>query len=100
MASCAGRSARRQPPEGLPAPQLPELAGVHGIVIAGIGGTGVVTVSAVLGMAAHLDGRFAATIDQTGLAQKFGAVMSYVRIAGSRRCHSRAAHPGRATRTC
>jgi indolepyruvate ferredoxin oxidoreductase len=67
----------------LPAPRVPEPSGVHGIVIAGVGGTGVVTVSAVLGMAAHLDGRFATTIDQTGLAQKFGAVMSHVRIAAT-----------------
>jgi indolepyruvate ferredoxin oxidoreductase len=69
--------------EGLPAPELPAGEGPHDIVIAGVGGTGVVTISAVLGMAAHLDGRFAATIDQTGLAQKFGAVMSYVRVASS-----------------
>ncbi len=78
------RSERAAPSAaGLPEPRLPEAADVHGIVIAGIGGTGVVTVSSVLGMAAHLDGRFAATIDQTGLAQKFGAVMSYVRIGRS-----------------
>ncbi len=67
----------------LPSPQLPGLAGAHGIVIAGIGGTGVVTLSAVLGMAAHLDGLFATTIDQTGLAQKFGAVLSFVRMGAS-----------------
>ncbi|MBM4197029.1 MAG: indolepyruvate ferredoxin oxidoreductase family protein [Gammaproteobacteria bacterium] len=74
----------RQPDvAGLPAPQLPVLRQAHGIVIAGVGGTGVVTLSAVLGMAAHLDGRYAVTMDQTGLAQKFGAVMSHVRIGRS-----------------
>ncbi|GMW07275.1 MAG: indolepyruvate ferredoxin oxidoreductase [Nevskiales bacterium] len=69
------------PVADLPAPTLREPDGPYGIVIAGIGGTGVVTMSAVLGMAAHMDGRCATTIDQTGLAQKFGAVLSYVRIA-------------------
>ncbi|QRP48829.1 indolepyruvate ferredoxin oxidoreductase family protein [Amycolatopsis sp. FDAARGOS 1241] len=47
----------------------------------GIGGTGVVTISAVLQMAAHLDGRFAAGLEQTGLAQKGGPVVSDVRIS-------------------
>jgi indolepyruvate ferredoxin oxidoreductase len=47
----------------------------------GIGGTGVVTVSRILQMAAHLDGRYAAGLDQTGLAQKGGPVISDVRIA-------------------
>ncbi len=47
----------------------------------GIGGTGVVTVSAILQMAAHLDGRHAAGLEQTGLAQKGGPVVSDVRIA-------------------
>ncbi len=47
----------------------------------GVGGTGVVTVSAILQMAAHLDGRHAAGLDQTGLAQKGGPVLSDVRIA-------------------
>jgi indolepyruvate ferredoxin oxidoreductase len=47
----------------------------------GVGGTGVVTVSAVLQMAAHLDGRFAAGLEQIGLAQKGGPVISDLRIA-------------------
>ncbi|GAA3388447.1 indolepyruvate ferredoxin oxidoreductase family protein [Cryptosporangium minutisporangium] len=50
----------------------------------GIGGTGVVTVSQILQMAAHLDGRFAAGLEQVGLAQKGGPVVSDVRIAKSR----------------
>ena len=63
----------------LPTPQAG--AGAADIVIAGVGGTGVVTISQLLGTAAHLDGKFAATLDMTGLAQKGGAVFSHVRIA-------------------
>ncbi len=49
----------------------------------GIGGTGVVTVSQILQMAAHLDGLSAAGVDQTGLAQKGGPVISDLRIAAA-----------------
>ncbi|MFT5442610.1 MAG: indolepyruvate ferredoxin oxidoreductase [Myxococcota bacterium] len=71
--------------EDLPAPQL-RLAtshdsGVYNIVLAGIGGTGVTTAAALLGMAAHLEGRASAVLDMTGLAQKGGAVVSHVRLA-------------------
>ena len=62
----------------LPAPASPARAD---ILLAGIGGTGIVTVSHLLGMAAHLDGKFASTVDMTGLAQKGGAVLSHVRIS-------------------
>ena len=51
------------------------------ILIVGVGGTGIVTVSQLLGTAAHLDGRYASTLDMTGLAQKGGAVQSHVRIS-------------------
>ena len=51
------------------------------ILIAGVGGTGIVTVSQLLGTAAHLDGRHVSTLDMTGLAQKGGAVLSHVRIS-------------------
>ena len=51
------------------------------ILIAGVGGTGVVTVSRLIAMAAHLDGKFASSLDMTGLAQKGGAVLSHVRIS-------------------
>ncbi|MFE8071968.1 indolepyruvate ferredoxin oxidoreductase family protein [Marinobacteraceae bacterium S3BR75-40.1] len=66
-------------------PELPEPApaGEHdpyGILLTGVGGTGVVTVSALLGMAAHIEGKGVSVLDQTGLAQKFGAVVSHVRI--------------------
>jgi indolepyruvate ferredoxin oxidoreductase len=54
---------------------------VTSILITGIGGTGVVTVGQTLGMAAHLDGLHCTILDVTGLAQKYGAVMSHVRIA-------------------
>lgn len=50
-------------------------------VVAGVGGTGVLTVTALIAMAAHIEGKGCATLNQTGLAQKFGAVVSHVRIA-------------------
>jgi len=53
----------------------------YDILITGIGGTGVVTIGAILGMAAHLDGKGVSVLDQTGLAQKNGAVVSHVRLA-------------------
>ena len=65
----------------VPLPTPPGLDEPWSVLITGIGGTGVVTVGALLGMAAHLDGNAASTLDQTGLAQKGGAVSSQVRIA-------------------
>ena len=53
----------------------------YGIVVTGIGGTGVITIGALLGMAAHLEGKGCSVLDMTGLAQKNGAVVSHVRIA-------------------
>ncbi len=50
------------------------------IVVTGIGGTGVLTVTALVAMAAHIEGKGCATMNQTGLAQKFGAVVSHVRV--------------------
>jgi indolepyruvate ferredoxin oxidoreductase len=64
----------------LPHPSLPAASEPYGIIVTGIGGTGVVTVAEVLGMAAHLEGKGVTSLDQTGLAQKNGAVMSHVRI--------------------
>jgi len=66
--------------ERLPEPQLPGIEGSYSILVAGIGGTGVVTVSNLLGMAAHLEHRGVTVLDQTGLAQKFGEVSSHVRM--------------------
>ncbi|AJG19477.1 indolepyruvate ferredoxin oxidoreductase family protein [Cupriavidus basilensis] len=54
------------------------------ILVTGVGGTGVVTVGAILAMAAHLEGKGAATLDFTGLAQKNGAVVSHVQLADRR----------------
>ncbi|HEV8261606.1 MAG TPA: indolepyruvate ferredoxin oxidoreductase family protein [Burkholderiales bacterium] len=65
----------------LPLPVSPGLDRPYGILITGIGGTGVLTAGALLGMAAHLEGRGCTSLDFTGLAQKNGAVMSHVRIA-------------------
>ena len=65
----------------LPEPALPALARPYGILVAGVGGTGVVTIGALVGMAAHLEGKGATVLDMTGLAQKGGAVMSHIRIA-------------------
>jgi indolepyruvate ferredoxin oxidoreductase len=67
--------------EALPEPDLPSGAGAYDILVTGVGGTGVVTIGALLGMAAHLEGKHCSVLDQTGLAQKYGAVMSHVRIA-------------------
>jgi indolepyruvate ferredoxin oxidoreductase len=65
----------------LPEPVLPPLARALGMLVTGIGGTGVITLGAIIGMAGHLDGVHAATLDLTGLAQKYGAVMSHIRFA-------------------
>lgn len=64
----------------LPDPKRPEIGSAYSILVAGIGGTGVVTLSAVLGMAARLEDKGCALLDMTGLAQKGGAVISYVRL--------------------
>jgi len=65
----------------LPMPQLPALDQPWNILITGVGGTGVVTIGALLGMAGHLEGKGASVLDQTGLAQKGGAVTTHIRIA-------------------
>ena len=71
--------------DDLPAPPIalnaPAEGCVYNIVFAGIGGTGVTTAAALLGMAAHLEGRASGVLDMTGLAQKGGAVVSHIRIA-------------------
>ncbi|ALN82983.1 indolepyruvate ferredoxin oxidoreductase family protein [Lysobacter antibioticus] len=67
--------------QNLPAPQLPALDTPWNILITGVGGTGVVTIGALLGMAGHLEGKGASVLDQTGLAQKGGAVTTHIRIA-------------------
>lgn len=67
----------------LPEPTLPTINGTHNIVITGVGGTGVVTVGALLGMAAHLEGKGVGMMEMAGLAQKGGAVHIHCRIANS-----------------
>ena len=78
----------RQPSSGLES--MPELStparieqSPYNVLFAGVGGTGVGTAAGILGMAAHLEGRRVTSLDQTGLAQKFGAVVSHVRIGAS-----------------
>ena len=65
----------------LPEPSLPALDRPYEIIVTGVGGTGVITIGALLGMAAHLESKGCSVLDQTGLAQKGGAVVSHVRIA-------------------
>ncbi|KPL52301.1 indolepyruvate ferredoxin oxidoreductase [Prosthecomicrobium hirschii] len=65
----------------LPEPDLPALDRTFAVIVTGVGGTGVVTVGAILGMAAHLEGRGIGIIDMAGLAQKGGAVTSHIRLA-------------------
>jgi indolepyruvate ferredoxin oxidoreductase len=73
-------------PQDLPPPPDPDLPVIpdhhpYSIVVTGVGGTGVVTIGALIGMAAHLEGKGVGIIDMAGLAQKGGAVHSYIRIA-------------------
>ncbi len=87
----SGATPRRAPPAAadsldgaianLPAPETASATGGYDILVTGIGGTGVITVGALLGMAAHLEGKGVTVLDFTGIAQKNGAVMSHVRIA-------------------
>ena len=65
----------------LPIPPTPSINGTYAILINGMGGTGIVTIGAILGMAAHLEGKGCGMIDMAGLAQKGGAVFSHVRLA-------------------
>ena len=75
----------------LPEPVLPQIDGIWNLSIAGVGGTGVLTIGAILGMAAHLEGKLPMILDMAGLAQKGGAVLSHLRI-------SQAGHPVAAPR--
>jgi indolepyruvate ferredoxin oxidoreductase len=71
------------PVAALPEPQLPAIDHTFNIIVTGVGGTGVVTIGAILGMAAHLEGKGLGMIDMAGLAQKGGAVYSHVRLANT-----------------
>ena len=61
-------------------PILPKIKGFYGVMIAGVGGTGIVSMGALLGTAALIEGKGAGVLDMTGLAQKGGAVKSFLRI--------------------
>ncbi|XDA99174.1 indolepyruvate ferredoxin oxidoreductase family protein [Sulfitobacter sp. LCG007] len=65
----------------LPDPELPTLEAPYDLLVTGVGGTGVITVGAVISMAAHLEGKGSSVLDFTGFAQKFGTVLGYVRLA-------------------
>ncbi len=67
----------------LPAASLPLANHPYGIIVTGIGGTGIVTIGAIMAMAAHLEGKGVGVIDMAGLAQKGGAVFSHIRIANN-----------------
>lgn len=67
--------------ENLPKPSLPSTAQPYGVLVTGIGGTGVVTVGQILAMAAHVEGKACTVLDMSGLAQKGGPVLSHVRLA-------------------
>lgn len=70
----------------LPVPAVPSFDAEfddYNILVTGIGGTGVLTVGGILGMAAHLDGCASSILDMMGLAQKGGSVLSHVRLAKS-----------------
>ena len=65
----------------LPYPALPKTEVPFGVLVTGVGGTGVITIGQIMAMAAHLQGKACSVLDMTGLAQKGGAVMSHVRLA-------------------
>src|SRR5438094_7290016 len=82
-----GKLRRRAPPDlgnigDLPEPvSLPSLERPYNIAVGGVGGTGVLTIGALLGMAAHIEGKASMILDMSGLAQKGGAVLSHVRLS-------------------
>ncbi|WP_151448003.1 indolepyruvate ferredoxin oxidoreductase family protein [Lacisediminimonas profundi] len=65
----------------LPTPALPQSVDNFGILVTGIGGTGVITVGQIIAMAAHVEGRACSVLDMSGLAQKGGPVLSHVRLS-------------------
>lgn len=69
--------------QNLPQPAQPVLEKPFDLLVTGVGGTGVITVGALIAMAAHLEGKGASVLDFTGFAQKFGPVLSFLRIAAT-----------------
>ncbi|MBD9667173.1 indolepyruvate ferredoxin oxidoreductase family protein [Variovorax sp. VRV01] len=80
-ALAAGRDAFLHRVAALPHPAPHAWTGPYDLLVTGVGGTGVVTVGAVIAMAAHLEGKSASVLDFMGFAQKGGAVLSFVRLA-------------------
>ena len=80
-AGATAASSAALPAAQLPHPVLPETGDGYGILVTGIGGTGVVTVGQILAMAAHIEGKGCSVLDMSGLAQKGGPVVSHVRLA-------------------
>ncbi|NHQ72986.1 indolepyruvate ferredoxin oxidoreductase family protein [Roseovarius gahaiensis] len=83
-----GAQVRKEPAKAfdlpdLPLPKVPQIDGTHNVVITGVGGTGVVTIGAIMAQAAQLDGKGAGMMEMAGLAQKGGAVHIHCRIANS-----------------
>src|SRR3954469_9432206 len=78
-----GRSAAKRGADFAPVPEptSASLERPYGVLVTGIGGTGVITIGQILGMAAHLEGKGVSVLDMSGLAQKYGAVMSHVQLA-------------------
>ncbi|MFL9924270.1 indolepyruvate ferredoxin oxidoreductase family protein [Herbaspirillum lusitanum] len=81
QATAAGAADESPASPKLPEPLLPSLAQPYGIIVTGIGGTGVITIGQIVAMAAHLEGKACSVLDMSGLAQKGGPVMSHVRVA-------------------
>ncbi|MFQ5438398.1 MAG: indolepyruvate ferredoxin oxidoreductase family protein, partial [Paracoccaceae bacterium] len=86
MVTVSGANIRKTPTReidlpALPEPELPAISGTYNFVITGVGGTGVVTIGAVLAMAAHIEGLGAGMMEMAGLAQKGGAVNIHCRVA-------------------
>ena len=71
------------PSQHIPHPNIPALSTELGILVAGVGGTGVVTIGQLLGMAAHLEGKGCSVLDMSGIAQKGGPVQSHIRLLPS-----------------
>lgn len=67
--------------KALPKAKTANIAHTYDIAVTGIGGTGVMTIGAILGMAAHIEGKGSTVLDQTGLSQKNGAVSSHIKVA-------------------
>ena len=84
------------PNDDLPAPEVVTIKGVYNIVIAGVGGTGLITIGALIGMAAHMEGIACSILDNTGLARKGGGVTTHVRLGNKGAIHAARIGEGRA----